>query len=73
MSTRLSLSIAVTSGLLALSSFTFADDFQVLKQLENKPMLLKKGEYQGNYYVPSTLKTITWGYLPNKNGFVAQT
>lgn len=67
MSTRLALSIAVTSGLLALSSFTFADDFQVLKQLENKPMLLKKGEYQGNYYVPSTLKTITWGYLPNKN------
>ena len=44
MSTRLALSIAVTSGLLALSSFTFADDFQVLKQLENKPMLLKKGE-----------------------------
>src|SRR5690606_37505800 len=24
-------------------------------------------EYKGNYYVPSTLKTITWGYLPNKD------
>ena len=28
--------------------------------------MLKSGSYNGNYYVPSTLSTIQWGYLPNK-------
>ncbi|MCH4245090.1 acetamidase/formamidase family protein [Acinetobacter gerneri] len=44
-----------------------AEEFKVLKQISEKPTLLKNGTYQGNYYVPSTLDTITWGYLPNKN------
>ncbi|WP_425426757.1 acetamidase/formamidase family protein [Acinetobacter populi] len=43
-----------------------AEDFKVLKQISDKPTLLKSGDYKGNYYVPSTLSTITWGYLPNK-------
>ncbi|MFC4951918.1 acetamidase/formamidase family protein [Acinetobacter puyangensis] len=44
----------------------YAEDFKVLKQISDKPTLLKTGDYKGNYYVPSTLSTITWGYLPNK-------
>lgn len=49
------------------SSFSYADDFKILKQIQSKPTLLQEGEYKGHYYVPSTLETITWGYLPNKN------
>lgn len=49
------------------SSVGHAENFNVLKQIANKPVQLKDGEYKGNYYVPSTLETITWGYLPNKN------
>lgn len=49
------------------SSVSHAENFNVLKQIANKPVQLKDGEYKGNYYVPSTLETITWGYLPNKN------
>ncbi|MBJ9984465.1 acetamidase/formamidase family protein [Acinetobacter sp. S40] len=45
----------------------YADDFTVLKQISDKPTLLKSGPYSGNYYVPSTLSTIKWGYLPNKD------
>ncbi|MDO7407931.1 acetamidase/formamidase family protein [Acinetobacter baumannii] len=49
------------------TSVAYAESFNVLKQISNKPVLLKDGEYKGNYYVPSTLNTITWGYLPNKD------
>ena len=49
------------------SAFTYADDFKILKQISEKPTLLKEGAYKGNYYVPSTLNTITWGYLPNRD------
>ena len=49
------------------SSVSHAENFNVLKQIANKSVQLKDGEYKGNYYVPSTLETITWGYLPNKN------
>ena len=58
------------STLLTISYKTFnqcPDSFNVLKQISNKPVHLKDGEYKGNYYVPSTLNTITWGYLPNKD------
>jgi acetamidase/formamidase len=48
-------------------SVSQAKDFTVLKQISNQPTLLSNGEYKGNYYVPSTLDTITWGYLPNKD------
>lgn len=52
----------------ALSSTqSYAEEFKVLNQIHHKPTLLKEGEYKGHYYVPSTLETITWGYLPNKN------
>lgn len=58
-------------SLLILSTFTLsfanAEDFQVLKEITNKPTQLKEGKYQGNYYVPSTLQTISWGYLPNRD------
>ncbi|MFW2077178.1 acetamidase/formamidase family protein [Acinetobacter sp. ULE_I010] len=49
------------------TSAVYAESFNVLKQISNKPVQLKDGEYKGNYYVPSTLNTITWGYLPNKD------
>ncbi|WP_201512659.1 acetamidase/formamidase family protein [Psychrobacter alimentarius] len=48
-------------------SLAHAEDFQVLKEITNKPTQLKQGPYKGNYYVPSTLQTISWGYLPNKD------
>ena len=44
-----------------------AEEFKVLTQLADKPMQLSNGKYKGNFYVPSTLDTITWGYLPNKD------
>lgn len=58
-------------SLLILSTFTVslthAEDFKILKEITNKPTQLKNGEYKGNYYVPSTLQTISWGYLPNRD------
>lgn len=48
-------------------SLAHAEGFQVLKEITNKPTQLKQGPYKGNYYVPSTLQTISWGYLPNKD------
>ena len=48
-------------------SVSQAEDFTVLKQIADKPTQLSSGEYKGNYYVPSTLDTITWGYLPNRD------
>lgn len=48
-------------------NLTHAEDFKVLKQISETPTLIKNGTYKNNYYVPSTLNTITWGYLPNKN------
>lgn len=58
-------------GLFVLTAFSSqavnAESFTVLKQISDQPVQLSSGQYAGNYYVPSTLKTITWGYLPNKN------
>jgi len=48
-------------------SVSQAEDFTVLKQIADNPTQLSSGEYKGNYYVPSTLDTITWGYLPNRD------
>lgn len=48
-------------------SVSQAEDFTVLKQISDKPIQLNTGTYKGNYYVPSTLDTITWGYLPNRD------
>lgn len=48
-------------------SVSQAEDFTVLKQMSDKPIQLNTGAYKGNYYIPSTLDTITWGYLPNRD------
>lgn len=61
--TLISLLVLSTIG----TSAAYAESFNVLKQISNKPVQLKDGEYKDNYYVPSTLNTITWGYLPNKD------
>jgi acetamidase/formamidase len=53
--------------LIFATATTQAKSFKILKQITDQPALLKEGDYQGHYYVPSTLDTITWGYLPNKD------
>lgn len=62
---KTALSLFVLSTLTV--SLAHAQDFQVLKEVTNKPTQLKEGPYKGNYYVPSTLQTISWGYLPNRD------
>ena len=64
---KLALSVGVVANLFSIAQVHASDDFKILTQIENKPTLLKQGAYKGNYYVPSTLNTITWGYLPNKD------
>jgi len=63
---EIGLSLAILSALLGSTS-TFAEEFKVLKQISNQPGLLTQGKYKDQYYIPSTLKTIQWGYLPNKD------
>lgn len=63
---HLVIAVAVSSKLM-VSSFAQAEDFKMLKQINSQPTLLADGTYKGNYYIPSTLDTITWGYLPNKD------
>lgn len=41
--------------------------FDVLQPLTQKPGKLSEGDYAGNYYVPSTVDTVRWGYLPNNS------
>ena len=62
---KTALSLCVLSALTL--PLAHAEDFQVLKEITNTPSQLKEGPYKGNYYVPSTLKTISWGYLPNRD------
>lgn len=40
-----------------------ASDFTILQRLHKAPTKLA----DGNFYVPATLSTIRWGYLPNKD------
>ncbi|MGE8541184.1 MAG: acetamidase/formamidase family protein [Acinetobacter sp.] len=58
-------------SIFTLTVFAFptvhAAEFKMLEQISTKPTLLTEGQYKNNYYVPSTLETITWGYLPNKD------
>lgn len=58
-------------SIFTLTVFAFptvqAAEFKMLEQISAKPTLLTEGQYKNNYYVPSTLETITWGYLPNKD------
>ena len=62
---KTALSLCVLSALTL--PLAHAEDFQVLKEITNTPSQLKEGPYKGNYYVPSTLQTISWGYLPNRD------
>ncbi|TCM70749.1 acetamidase/formamidase [Acinetobacter calcoaceticus] len=55
----------LSSTLLSIST-AFAADFKILKQIAEQPTQLIEGIHKGQYYVPSTLDTILWGYLPNK-------
>lgn len=60
--------IAYTLTLLASSlAMASAEPFQILKQIKDQPGQLHEGPYKDNYYVPSTLDTIQWGYLPNRD------
>ncbi|WOE32040.1 MULTISPECIES: acetamidase/formamidase family protein [unclassified Acinetobacter] len=53
--------------MLGIFGTSYAEDFQVLKQITDRPTQLQSEQYPQYYYVPSTLETITWGYLPNKD------
>jgi acetamidase/formamidase len=63
----LALSLVILSSGGGISSAFALEKFNVLKQIHHQPAMLKNGEYKGHYYVPSTLETITWGYLPNRD------
>lgn len=51
----------------SLTSKSTAEAFKILNQLSKQPTKLTQGPYKGHYYVPSTLTTIQWGYLPNRD------
>lgn len=40
--------------------------FVILEQLAPTATQLEQGEYAGNFYVPSSLDNVIWGYLPNR-------
>ncbi|WP_193073289.1 acetamidase/formamidase family protein [Pseudomonas sp. FME51] len=40
--------------------------FVILEQLAPAATQLEQGEYAGNFYVPSSLDNVIWGYLPNR-------
>jgi len=44
-----------------------AGGFDVLQPLSDAPKKIESGPYAGNFYVPSTLSTVLWGYLPNNS------
>lgn len=59
--------LALGCALAAAASTTLAaNDFEVLQPLAQAPTQLEDGDYAGNYYVPSTVDTVRWGYLPNR-------
>ena len=51
----------------ALSAQAATDDFAILQPLAETPQKMTTGDYSGNYYVPSTVDTVRWGYLPNNS------
>ena len=53
--------LLAAAALAFASGPTLAKDFQVLQQMAAKPEKLSNG----NYYVPSTPDTVSWGSLPN--------
>ncbi|WP_028942544.1 acetamidase/formamidase family protein [Pseudomonas vranovensis] len=40
--------------------------FSILEQLSATATKLEHGQYAGNFYVPSSLENVSWGYLPNR-------
>lgn len=44
-----------------------AHDFDILQPLADTPKQMDSGPYSGNFYVPSTVSTVLWGYLPNNS------
>lgn len=60
-------SILTLLGSLGYSHHLNAADFKMLKQIAPQPTRLETGAFEGQYYVPSTLETIQWGYLPNRD------
>ncbi|TKA93207.1 acetamidase/formamidase family protein [Halopseudomonas bauzanensis] len=42
------------------------EPFAILEQLSDTATQLEQGEYAGNFYVPSSLDNVIWGYLPNR-------
>lgn len=51
---------------LAWSAHADSKPFEILELLSPQVTKLQEGKYSGNYYVPSTLENVTWGYLPNR-------
>ncbi len=43
------------------------EPFAILEQLSASTTKLEQGKYAGNFYVPSSLESVTWGYLPNRS------
>ncbi len=60
------LSLALATFAVSAPAAQKSDSFPVLRQLAPKPTKLESGPYAGNFYIPSTLQTIFWGYLPNR-------
>ncbi|MGR5261929.1 acetamidase/formamidase family protein [Vibrio astriarenae] len=42
------------------------DGVEVLQPLYDEPTYIESGKYADSLYIPSTVDTILWGYLPNK-------
>jgi len=60
------LAIVCSIGFAADDSVDY-EDFDILQPLTDKPRKMTSGPYAGNYYVPSTVSTVLWGYLPNNS------
>ena len=67
MTRRLAALLALNCALGTAVAADTADDFDILQPLQDQPGKLDSGEHAGDYYVPSTVDTVRWGYLPNKS------
>lgn len=45
----------------------FEGDYTVLQSLADKPSQIQHPQYGTVHYIPSTVETVTWGYLPNRD------
>ncbi|WP_256930771.1 acetamidase/formamidase family protein [Pseudomonas sp. ABC1] len=58
--------LAVSLLPLALAVHAESQQFEILERLSPSVTKLEQGKYAGNFYVPSSLENVTWGYLPNR-------